>query len=321
MKKFSVYLLTVTMLLAAGLTACGKSADSDNQVEDQSAEVIEATESIDDEQEDAAATITDTEETSAEIEDNDVKDEPQSDLTDSDDVMNADADRERKEAFVKALRDFNERFLLPDGTDVSEEVGDTDTISQNSFSVYDIDCDGEVELLISLTTASMAGMVEQVYSYDPVSKTLVKELNAFPAVAYYEEGFSKVYISHNQGMAGSFWPYTIYKYNTEAGAYEVVAFIDAWDGNYYEEDYSGKKFPSEYDKDGDKMIYYTYKDYGSSFDDDTESDPLPIDIDELNAWLSENMGDVKQLDIPIRDTSREAISEYEASDNLTSELD
>ena len=50
-----------------------------------------------------------------------------------------------------------------------------DTVRDNRFAVTDIDNDGREELLISYSTASMAGMFLAVYDYNPSTNQLKQQ--------------------------------------------------------------------------------------------------------------------------------------------------
>lgn len=224
-------------------------------------------------------------------------------------------DKEIKAAYAYVLWDMYNNHVMPGGEDVNDEINEFSDIEENEFAVYDIDGDGQVELDIKLTSASMAGMREKIYSYNDYTGELEVEFFEFPACRYYEGGFIQADISHNQGLAGDFWPYTLYQYNQETDRYDGIAYLDAWDHNYFEKDYDDNPFPSEYDVDGDGLIYYI------SDENNNGEGVTPVDGPEKDAWLKEKMGDAKELDIPFRHLSDIAITEYETSEFRTSKLD
>ena len=117
-------------------------------------------------------------------------------------------------------------------------------MSENKFAVYDIDSDGKKELIVLYTTTYMAGMTGTVYAYDSSSGTLRAELQEFPSLTFYDNGAVVAEWSHNQGMAGDFWPYTVYSYNSGTDTYEQTAMVDAWDKSVGEKDYEGTLFPT-----------------------------------------------------------------------------
>lgn len=87
---------------------------------------------------------------------------------------------------------------LPDG-EMDTWANGYEEMENNGFAVVDIDQDGRQELIIQNTDASMAGMFEMVYDYNPVSEELKREFCDFPALTYYDNGIIKAEWSHNQG--------------------------------------------------------------------------------------------------------------------------
>lgn len=129
-------------------------------------------------------------------------------------------------AYISALKDFYYEHSLPG---VEDEPFEDLPISDNRFAVYDVDADGKEELIISYVTTYIAGMMELIYEYDEEMDTLIEQFREFPALTYYDNGVIKAEWSHNQGLAGEFWPYSLYQYKEESDAYEMLAMVDAWD--------------------------------------------------------------------------------------------
>ena len=102
-----------------------------------------------------------------------------------------------------------------------------ETVQNNSFAVTDIDNDGREELLIVYSTASMAGMFEVIYDYEPASDQLKQQLCVWPAVSFYDNGMVKAEASHNHSY-GELWPYAFYQYQKDSDTYEMIAYVDAW---------------------------------------------------------------------------------------------
>jgi len=71
---------------------------------------------------------------------------------------------ELMEAYRLTLQDFAFNHILPDGTtfELGEGFG---YMEENAFAIYDVDSDGVEELMIQFTTAPTAGMFEGVYHY------------------------------------------------------------------------------------------------------------------------------------------------------------
>lgn len=167
--------------------------------------------------------------------------------------------KEMTDAYVSILEDIYFDQIFPDGEEYGYQPGENYDITSNSFAVFDIDFDGEDELIVTYSTTYMAGMRELIYAYDSVSKSVRKEISCFPSMIYYDNGVVREDASHNHGMASDrdFWPYSLYQYDREKDAYVLTAGVDAWSRSWQEEDYEGNPFPEEVDKDGDGLVYYT----------------------------------------------------------------
>lgn len=124
----------------------------------------------------------------------------------------------RREAYILTLENLYTNRIWPDGTEV-DLMGD---MSENVFAVYDVDGDGEDELIIKYTSSSMAGMIEAVYGYDSETGVLYQELREFPALTFYDNGFIRADASHNQSDDPEAWPYTMYQYKKDTNTYEEV---------------------------------------------------------------------------------------------------
>ena len=124
------------------------------------------------------------------------------------------------------------------------------------FAIYDIDGDGLEELLLSFDGGNMASMSEYIWGYKNGSTHV--ELCEFPSMRYYNNGVIEVDWSHNQGLAGDFWPYSAYSYNSETDEYQEFASVDAWDkvSTGVEVNWKGETFPSGIDADGNGIVYY-----------------------------------------------------------------
>lgn len=158
---------------------------------------------------------------------------------------------------------------LPDGElDTSSLDAGFGEMRDNHFAVTDIDGDGREELIVSYANATMAGMMEIVYDYDPVLGELKRELTQWPALTYYDNGIIKAEASHNH-THGEFWPFALYQYETESDSYKQIAYVHTWDKEFSDV-YEGQPFPDELDTDGDGTLFnisegpeasYEYEDY------------------------------------------------------------
>lgn len=123
-----------------------------------------------------------------------------------------------------------------------------------TFAVYDVDGDGKEELLLQWAGSSMAATVEYIWGYENGAAHV--ELSEFPLMTYFDNGIIEAFWSHNQGLAGDFWPYSVYRYESDTDTYQSDGGVDAWDKKYAEKDNNGKSFPADIDRDGDGLVYY-----------------------------------------------------------------
>lgn len=197
--------------------------------------------------------------------------------------------------YKEAMENLLANKVFPNGDkSYTNEGDDTDVWGENDFAITDIDGDSIDELLIQVGNAPTVGEVFYIFQYDSASDSFKDELIEYPAVDFFEGGWLTVQASHNQGMAGDFWPYAIYKYNAEKDVYEQQYYIDAWDRDYFPEDYQGNPYPSDVDTSKTGIVYYLYKDITQAVDpvDKTEYDKLVADT---YGNSTENMVDYQKI--------------------------
>ena len=186
------------------------------------------------------------------------------------------------EKYLDVLEGIYYDSVLPDGqrlepyTEYFEE-------SPNEFAIFDIDGDGRDELIIRYINTYTAGMFGVVYGYDSTENRLTTQLLEFPALSFYPNGTVEAGWSHNQGLAGRFWPCTLYQYDSTSDSYFPIAFVDAWDREFFETDFDGNPFPNDADPNGDNIVYYIYL-YGQ------QEEPAPVSQQEFDAWYHEMIG-------------------------------
>ncbi|GAU78835.1 hypothetical protein [Fusibacter sp. 3D3] len=207
-----------------------------------------------------------------------------------------------KNAYKSILEGIFSEHTFPGG-EACDWTEDSD-LSQNQFAVYDIDQDGQNELIIAYTNASLAGMVELIYDFEINTQTANEVFREFPTITYYDNGIVKAEWSHNQGLAGDFWPYTLYKYESESDQYANVGMVDAWDRSLSESNYEGNSFPSESDTDGDGIVYYIMQDGEYKLDQ-------PIDYAEYEQWRDAYMNNAKEVTVPFVNLTQENIDNIE----------
>ncbi len=235
----------------------------------------------------------------------------QADTGDGAGPESADAlDRERAQVrhyYGGVLSQITGTWQLPDG-----EL-DTYALSEgfckmrdNRFAVTDIDGDGREELIVVNGNASMAGMVEIVYDYDPASGQLKREFECFPALTYYDNGFIKAEWSHNQGY-GELWPFTLYRYDAENDSYMEAGAVDTWDKAISETWHEDQTFPDALDTDGDGTLYHICREgeeYTCAYED------YKYNKADYEAWYGELMDGAKEMTVPYQPIAYESFQDY-----------
>lgn len=186
-----------------------------------------------------------------------------------------------------------------------------------SFAVFDVDGDGYEELLLHFDGDSMASKVEYIWGNQDGSTHI--ELFGFPLMRYYNNGIIEVGWSHNQGLAGEFWPYTVYLYDSETDEYQVLGAVDAWDkvSTKVEVNAEGEAFPDSIDQDGDGIVYYIFP-----ADWDGHNDVEPSDGKDYESWKNDYLNKAEEIkDIPFQILNEDNIAKLGAPkpDNLFSD--
>lgn len=197
-------------------------------------------------------------------------------------------------AFAGALEELRQNHVFP-----SREVYECPDENLGKFAVYDVDMDGREELVLLCDNTYMAGMVGYVFGYEEKDGTLQEELAEFPGLTFYDNGACTATWSHNQGLAGDFWPYTVYQYRSEADSYEKTGMVDAWEKAVFPTDNEGNPFPDEIDTSGSGFVYYLMK--------DTYETTNPVDVSEYEKWAGEYIGNAKEIALPYMDITEENI--------------
>lgn len=159
------------------------------------------------------------------------------------------------EAYQDVLEGIHYDLTLPDGQKIDPQMG-TYAEYPNQFAIFDVDGDGKDELIIRYVNTYTAGMFGAVYGFNENTGKLNLQLFEFPAMSFYQNGVVEASWSHNQGLAGRFWPCTIYTYDGETDTYVMQASVDAWDREFHETDYDGNPFPTDIDTSGDGIVFY-----------------------------------------------------------------
>lgn len=203
------------------------------------------------------------------------------------------APQEQGAAMAKACRRALERIyndhVYPNGDPI-----ETFEMENNDFAIFDVDGDGQAELIYQNDDATMAGMMTGIYSFDPYTGELYLELSGFVGMTFYDNGIISAAASHNQGTAWGledFWPFTLYQYDTSGDGYLMVGSVDAWSKAGFPQDQQGKPFPDNVDQDGDGVVYLLT--FGGQ-----EVTVTMLDGPDYQQWLSSYIDDAAPLELP-----------------------
>lgn len=162
-----------------------------------------------------------------------------------------------------------------------------DEVAENQFAIYDVDNDGEEELVILWRDTYMAARTGVIFGHD-ADGNITCELLSYSALHFYDNGIVTCNYPHNAGNDGWFWPYTMYRYDASSDVYETECEVGAWD---YFTNSSG--FPSYADKSKNYIVYYV-------------GDRGPIDAVAFEEWKAETFGDI--LVLPYKDFTKSNIN-------------
>lgn len=196
-------------------------------------------------------------------------------------------------AFAAALNGLYYDHVYPNGDPLFMDSFEESEMALNRFAIYDVDGDGQDELLFMFTNTITAGMTLTVYRYAPnLPGSLMVELMEYPGVTFYDNGAAMAGLSHNHSM-GELWPYFLYCYDPVSDTYEYVAYAESW-----EKAISPDGFPDDIDADGDGVVYLY----------DVGPDTQYLDGPAYQAWFDSWVGDASPIDVPFQDFTPENIS-------------
>ena len=203
------------------------------------------------------------------------------------------------------LSQITAAWQLPDGElDTSSLENGFGQMSDNRFAVADIDGDGREELIVCYANASMAGMMEIIYDYDPVLGELKREFTEWPMLTYYDNGVIKAEASHNH-THGEFWPFALYQYETESDSYKQIAYVHTWDKEISDE-YEGQPFPGELDVDGDGTLFSISEGAEPSY----EYESYKYNQADYEKWYNEIMDGAQEIIIPYQPLEYESYADF-----------
>ncbi|MBR3748361.1 MAG: hypothetical protein IKN28_00610 [Firmicutes bacterium] len=204
----------------------------------------------------------------------------------------AEYNAEAEKAFLQVVQNYVVLGELP-GFDQDIPYSEyADGEWTDMYAILDIDGDGKNELLLRIAQTIMASMQENIYAYDQETGEVVQELWAFPICTYLCGGTAiQSGWSHGTGAEGpDFWPFNVFQYNAETDQYDLDGYcaqacLEAMKEMGWED-----RFPAEYDKDGDGIIY--------EISNETTGDLEWVDEDAYQFWYNNLFGDEPPLDIP-----------------------
>lgn len=206
------------------------------------------------------------------------------------------------EAYRAAMEAIYYDHTYPNGDPV--DVPEFAQMENNHFAIFDVDGDGRDELLYENGDATTAGMMTSVFDCMPTADgtKLFFELTGYVGIDFYDNGAAVIFASHNHGLAGNaeFWPHSIYTYDPGQDGYTMAAYIDAWDGVTFPNDFGGTPFPDDVDQDGDKVVYWI-----SYPGEEVTKDWL--DGPAYQQWRDGYLGGATRLELPWQNMTEENI--------------
>ncbi|MGN0581965.1 MAG: hypothetical protein ACI4KB_04625 [Oscillospiraceae bacterium] len=216
-----------------------------------------------------------------------------------------------EKAAVVGNDSYNEfgKFLGEKYTEyINEEgivMGHPEKISDNSFAVCDIDCDGKNELLISIITGMSAANNTYIYKCDSSGK-VVSEGTVYNGSEFFKNGFVKSPLSFNHGLSDSVWPYILFMYDSDKDEYIDHSSVNAWTKTDFPKDHEGNLFPESIDISSTGTVYYvTNSLFGKS-----EGRDKPLDYSEYVKWYNSWNENSPRIDMVYESFSIENIKKY-----------
>lgn len=205
-----------------------------------------------------------------------------------------------EQVYRAALETIYSDRRYPNGDEVA--TGEGYQMEGNDFAIFDVDGDGQAELIYQNDNSYMAGMVTTVYGFDRDTGMLYQELSGFVAMEFYDNGVVSIMASHNHGLSAldDFWPYALYQYDPGSDGYLMAGSLDAWDGSLFPKDYEGNPFPTDKDDDGD-FIVFTITSGGQEVVTTCVDDP------EYREWVDSYLAGASKLELPWQNMTEENI--------------
>ncbi len=189
--------------------------------------------------------------------------------------------------------------------DVFEVLNESD-ISENEFTVYDIDNDGKDELIVRWSNTAVSSVTAVIYGFDDEGN-IYRKLKTTPYLRFYSNGIIEASALHSSGISGNFWAYSLYDYDTVSGYYHEAGYVDAWNREAMEDNEYEQEFPAYADVSGSGFVYFIYPPGtdASAFVAD------PLDFTEYQTWHTSYIGAATELNLPFRKLTEANIAEVE----------
>ena len=198
--------------------------------------------------------------------------------------------------YAASLINLINENALPDGR-IMSYMSDAENYPIQ-FSIYDINSDGEEELIIKLPNPTCNISGQYIYRLNE-EKTGLEDLCSLDVdTVYYDTGFFKVPAWYIQCLSKDFCPYDIKMW--DAGEYLDAGRVEAWEKEYMPSDFSGNPFPDNIDSDGNGIVYFISEELGIDYNN-------PVDDSEYWSYEEEFFGNGIELIIPWADLTVENI--------------
>ena len=186
--------------------------------------------------------------------------------------------------------------------DKEVKLAESSDIENNQYAIYDVDKDGQDELIVLFTTADNEYVQGKIYGYDSKNGEVVEKMSCYPSVHVYDNGIicDDVTVALNRS-ADRLWPYGVWKYDSTQKKYinqGYVSEIFADDSETESEELD--QFPTDKDKDNDKILYVIKKD---------NSDMTFLDKDEYEKWHDGFLKDAKEVKINYKNLTLKNIND------------
>ena len=159
--------------------------------------------------------------TEKEKDDDDVVQEPM--LSDENQIVETDISQEKVLAMYESFISYIEDGGFPNQYASVDDIYDYRHDDSSEYTLYDIDNDGRIELLIKMHSRSIASDSFFIIECNPDIGDAKIELQCFCDIDIRDNGIIIGYASHNLGLTNDDWDCSVYEYNA---AYDYYAEIE-----------------------------------------------------------------------------------------------